>query len=70
MQQIGDKGNIREETNMCGQFSGSIITGAIAVAGVGAVISVCITPAIGQTPEASAIAAASTLRTPWGEPDL
>ena len=55
---------------MCGQFSGSIITGAIAVAGVGAVISVCITPAIGQTPEASAIAAASTLRTPWSEPDL
>ena len=55
---------------MCGQFSGSIITGAIAVAGVGAVISVCITPAIGQTPEASAIAAASTLRTPWGEPNL
>src|SRR6516225_3788455 len=67
---IRDKGNIREETNMCGQFSGSIITGAIAVAGVGAVISVCITPAIGQTLEASAVAATSTLRKPWGEPDL
>jgi hypothetical protein len=31
---------------------------------------VCITPARAQTPQASAIAAASTLRTPWGEPDL
>ena len=48
----------------------SIITGSIAVAGVGAVISVCITPARAQTPQASAIAAASTLTTPWGEPDL
>jgi len=48
----------------------SIITGGMAVAGVGAVISVCITPARAQTPQASAIAAASTLRTPWGEPDL
>jgi hypothetical protein len=55
---------------MRGRFSGSITTGAIVVAGVGAVISVCITPACAQAPEASAIAAASTLKTPWGEPDL
>src|SRR5580658_7906337 len=48
---------------MRGHFSGSIITGAIVVAGVGAVISVCITPACAQAPEASA-------KTPWGEPDL
>src|ERR1700693_3384886 len=52
------------------QFSGSVITGAIAAMGVGAVISVCIETARAQAPEASAIAAASTLRTPWGEPDL
>ena len=51
-------------------FSGSIIAGAIALAGVTAVISVCITPARAQAPEASAIAATSTLKTPWGEPDL
>ena len=54
---------------MRSHFSGSIV-GAIAAAGVGAVISVCLTPARAQTPEASAIAAASILRTPWGEPDL
>src|SRR6516162_5493679 len=51
-------------------FSGSIIVGAVALAGVTAVISVCITPARAQAPEASAIAATSTLKTPWGEPDL
>ena len=51
-------------------FLVSIITGAVAVAGVGLVISVCLTPARSQSPEASAIAAASTPRTPWGEPDL
>ena len=51
-------------------LSGSIITGAIAVASVGAVISVCIAPARAQAPEPSAVAAPSTLRTPWGEPDL
>ena len=55
---------------MRGRFSGSITSGAIVVAGVGAVISVCITPACAQAPESSAIAAASTLKTPWGEPDL
>src|SRR6516162_2981525 len=52
------------------QFSGSVITATIAAMGVGATISVCIAPARAQTPEASAIAAGSTLRTPWGEPDL
>jgi hypothetical protein len=66
----GTKGNIEEETNMRGRFSGSITTGAVVVAGVGAVISACIMPACAQAPEASAIAAASTLKTPWGEPDL
>jgi hypothetical protein len=30
----------------------------------------CIAPALAQAPEATAKAAASTLRTPWGEPDL
>ena len=55
---------------MRGRFSGSITTGAVVVAGVGAVISACIMPACAQAPEASAIAAASTLKTPWGEPDL
>ena len=52
------------------QFSGSLITATIAAMGVGAAISVCIAPARAQAPEASAIAAGSTLRTPWGEPDL
>ena len=52
------------------QFSGSVITATIAAMGVGAAISVCIAPARAQAPEASAIAAGSTLRTPWGEPDL
>jgi hypothetical protein len=66
----GTKGNIEEETNMRGRFSGSITTGAVVVAGVGAVISACIMPACAQAPEASTIAAASTLKTPWGEPDL
>jgi hypothetical protein len=66
----GTQGNIEEETNMRGRFSGSITTGAVVVAGVGAVISASITPAGAQAPEASAIAAASTLKTPWGEPDL
>src|SRR5580704_15591813 len=66
----GTQGNIGKEINMRGRFSGSITAGAIVVAGVGAVISVCITPACAQAPEASAIAAASTLKTPWGEPDL
>ena len=55
---------------MRGRFSGAITTGAIVVAGVGAVISMCITTACAQAPEASAIPAASTLKTPWGEPDL
>jgi hypothetical protein len=52
------------------QFSGSVMTDAIAAMGVGAVILVCIAPARAQAPETSAIAAASSLRTPWGEPDL
>src|SRR6201987_4898937 len=55
---------------MRGRFSGGITTGAIVVAGGGAVISICITTACAQAPEASAIPAASTLKTPWGEPDL
>jgi hypothetical protein len=49
---------------MRGPFSGLITAGA------GGVISVCITSACAQAPEASATAAASTLKTPWGEPDL
>ena len=52
------------------QFSGSVMTDAIAAMGVGAVILVCIAPALAQAPEATAKAAASTQRTPWGEPDL
>ena len=52
------------------QFSGSVITATIAAMGVGAAISVCIAPARAQAPEASAIASASALRTPWGEPNL
>jgi hypothetical protein len=50
-------------------LSDSIIAGAVALAGV-TVISVCIMPARAQAPEASAIASASALRTPWGEPNL
>ena len=52
------------------QFSGSVMTDAIAAMGVGAVILLFIMPARAQDPEGSAIAAASTLKTPWGEPDL
>jgi hypothetical protein len=55
---------------MRGHFSKSIITDAIAVAGLGTVITVCTTPAPAQAPVAAPIAAGSTLKTPWGEPDL
>jgi hypothetical protein len=47
-------------------FSGSIVTLAIATAAVSAVISVSVIHASAQAPAASG----STLKTPWGEPDL
>jgi hypothetical protein len=52
------------------RFSGSMITVAIAAAGVSAVISVSITRTSAQAPVASAAAPAPTLTTPWGEPNL
>jgi hypothetical protein len=47
-------------------FSGSIVTLAIAAAIVSAVASVSVTHTSAQAPAASG----STLKTPWGEPDL
>src|SRR6202790_4636024 len=52
------------------RFSGSMITGAIAGAAVGAVISVSITGTAAQAPAASVTAPAPALKTPWGDPDL
>jgi hypothetical protein len=54
------------------QFSGSIITLAIAPAAVSAVVSLSVTAASAQAPVPSAMAPAATpaLKTPWGEPDL
>jgi len=54
------------------QFSGSIITLAIAPAAVSAVVSLSITAASAQAPAPSAMApvAPPALKTPWGEPDL
>jgi hypothetical protein len=48
------------------RFSSSIVTLAIAATAVGAVISVSVTGTSAQAPAASG----STLKTPWGEPDL
>jgi len=54
------------------QFSGSIITLAIAPAAVSAVVSLSVTAASAQAPVPSAMAPAATqaLKTPWGEPNL
>jgi len=54
------------------QFSGSIITLAIAPAAVSAVVSLSVTAASAQAPVPPAMAPAATpaLKTPWGEPDL
>src|SRR5215469_9313175 len=54
------------------QFSGSIITLAIAPAAVSTVVSLSVTVASAQAPVPSAVAPAATpaLKTPWGEPDL
>src|SRR5215470_12361371 len=54
------------------QFSGSIITLAIAPAAVSAVVSLSVTAASAQAPAPSAMAPAATpaLKTPWGDPDL
>jgi hypothetical protein len=54
------------------QFSGSMITLAIAPAAVSAVLSLSITAASAQAPASSATAPATTLvlKTLWGEPDL
>src|SRR5882762_11154038 len=51
---------------MSNRLSGSIVTGAIAAAVVGAAISVSVIPSSAQAPAASGAA----LKTPWGEPDL
>ena len=48
------------------RFSGSLITSAMAAAAVSAIISVSVTPTSAQAPAASG----TTLKTPWGEPDL
>ncbi len=47
-------------------FAGSIVTLAIAAAAAGAVISASVTHTSAQGPAVSG----STLKTPWGEPDL
>jgi hypothetical protein len=54
------------------QFSGSLITLAIAPAAVSAVVSLSVTAASAQAPVPSAMAPAATpvLKTPWGEADL
>ena len=51
------------------RLSGSILTAAIAGAAVGAVMSGAITGAFAQAPVSSR-ASGTTLKTPWGEPDL
>jgi hypothetical protein len=48
------------------RFSGSIVTLAIAAAAAGAVISASVSHTSAQAPAVSS----STLKTPWGEPDL
>ena len=59
---------------MRGRFSHSLITVAFAAAAVSVVVSISITRTSAQSPAASGgastAAAASTLKTPWGEPDL
>jgi hypothetical protein len=52
------------------RFLSSMITVAVAAAGVGAVITASITRTSAQAPAASATAPAQSLATPWGEPDL
>ncbi len=49
--------------------SSAILVAAVATT-VGALISVSHTPAMAQAPPSSATQAASSLKTPWGEPDL
>jgi hypothetical protein len=56
----------KKEIIMRGRFSGSIITAAIAAAAVSAAISVSVTRTSAQAPAVSG----TTLKTPWGEPDL
>jgi hypothetical protein len=51
-------------------MSGSMMTVAIAVAAVGAVVSVSVTPASAQGAAISGTAPAPALKTSWGEPDL
>jgi hypothetical protein len=43
---------------------------AVVIATVAAVLSVSVEPMAAQAPDGSATAAATVLRTPWGEPDL
>jgi hypothetical protein len=57
------------EIIMRDRFSGSVVTFAIVAAAVGATISVPGTGASAQT-RAQASAAGTSLKTPWGEPDL
>ena len=54
------------EIVMGDRFSSSIVTAAIGVAAVSAVISMSVTRTPAQAPSASG----SVLKTPWGEPDL
>jgi hypothetical protein len=56
----------KEEIIMRDRFSSSTVTVAIAVAAVGAAISVPINRTLAQAPTVSGTA----LKTPWGEPDL
>jgi hypothetical protein len=53
------------------QFSGSMITLAIAPAAASAIfMSVTTTPAQAPLPSAAAPVTTAALKTPWGEPDL
>ncbi len=57
---------------MRGRFSGSMTTAAIAGAAISAITSVSIAPTAAQAPGPAVTApvSGSTLKTPWGEPDL
>src|SRR5215471_12754150 len=59
-----------KEVVMRERFPGSMTTVAIAGAAVGIVFSVSTKPALTEATVASATGSATSLETPWGEPDL
>jgi hypothetical protein len=60
----------QREAIMREKFSGATITAAVLGAGVSVVIAMSMTRAPAQAPATSAKTPASSLTTPWGEPDL